>query len=755
MPNDYSNGVGVGDQAGANGHQKRVRVLLSCHACRNSKLKCDRATPCGQCRRKGIPESCQYAPRPEKRKPPRSMAARLKRLEGMVRDMIDTDDPAHASAAKQRTDQGPRNGATVVHGPKATCYVGGTHFMAMLEDIEDLKSYFDDSAEDCDETYDPYENTGSAELLMFSRGVPKDRTELLAMLPEKNVADRLMNRYFNSNSPSRHIIHLPTFLQEYNEFRKDPHRAPLQWIALLYMVLALGIFFSAYFAPHELGADSPVPAMDRFKQFRGAAGWALIWAKYYQPDSHTLQAFLLYVEGDFMTNRENRMNCYLLSSTMIRLMLRMGLHRDPSKLPDITPYEGEMRRRIWNLGVQLDLLVAFNLGLPCMMNGIESDTELPSHLTDSDFDKDSKELPPSRPHTDYTTLTYPIHKAKLMKGFFLVVRQAHSLTPPMYTDVMRIDAGIEEAWKGVPTFMKMKPLDECVMDLPAQVVQRFGLASMYQKSRCILHRRYLVEFTPKPEHDYSRRVCLEAALESLTYQELMHEACKPGGILNRGTWFVAAMVAIHDFLLADMVVALVIQTDKFWEVGGESNWMARGGPAYTRDALVERLKRSCLMWADLASNASEFKKAQDVVRTMLGKIQTQLGIEADDLELSATSASSNGEEAASMARLTIVGSHPSSLPSNIEPSPESFAEFGMMDANLAAAPDGTAQVTSDPPWMMQNGSDWNYFDAMARGPDGMQPMVQAPHDNGWPGEKVMGDSFYNFTTSNSWYFSPS
>lgn len=81
---DTDNQAPSGGASGANGHPKRVRVLLSCHPCRNSKLKCDRATPCGQCLRKGKPDGCLYAPRPEKRKPAKTMAARLKRLEGSM-----------------------------------------------------------------------------------------------------------------------------------------------------------------------------------------------------------------------------------------------------------------------------------------------------------------------------------------------------------------------------------------------------------------------------------------------------------------------------------------------------------------------------------------------------------------------------------------------------------------------------------------------------------------------------------------------
>lgn len=82
---------------------KRTRVLLSCHACRTSKLKCDRQAPCGQCVKKGRPDGCAYAPRPERPgRQARGMAARLRRLEGMVRGMLDengADLPPAAVAA--------------------------------------------------------------------------------------------------------------------------------------------------------------------------------------------------------------------------------------------------------------------------------------------------------------------------------------------------------------------------------------------------------------------------------------------------------------------------------------------------------------------------------------------------------------------------------------------------------------------------------------------------------------------------------
>lgn len=328
------------------------------------------------------------------------------------------------------------------------------------------------------------------------------------------------------------------------------------------------------------------------------------------------------------------MNCYLLAAVCIRIMLKMGLHRDPSRLgagagagtgagtgagAGISAYEGEMRRRIWGLAVQIDLLVSFHLGLPSMINGIESDTQPPRNLLDEDFDEDTAELPPARSAADYTHMTYPIFKASICKVFGQVARQAHSLTAPTHAEVMEIDRLLEERWAAIPPFMKVRPLHTCITDPPFQVIQRFGIGALYQKARCVLHRRYLVEKDPRPEHDYSRRTCLLGALALLEYQNTLFEATKPGGLLSQNGWFVSSL-SMHDFLLAAMIVYLVLQNDQYEEPGGDSNWMEKDTPLPNKQQLMDALIKSHGIWKEVAAENPEVKKAPEVLEVMFRKI---------------------------------------------------------------------------------------------------------------------------------------
>lgn len=545
--------------------------------------------------------------------------------------------------------------------------------------IEDLKCYFDDpDSDEEDEVNDVMDGPG---LLLFSRGAPRNRADLLAQLPERAIADRLITRYFSSMSPSQHILHRPTFARTYAQFHQDPSSVTLHWVAQLFMMLALGVHFNSFQAPHEIEGDSPVPASDRIRHYRSCAGWALVWGKYTQPNSTTLPALMLYVESHFLFNRGAQMNCYVLSGVLVRLMLKMGLHRDPSKLAGLSAFEGEMRRRMWNMGIQIETIVSFHMGLPSMMQSIETDTNVPRNLKDEDFDTDTLELPPSRPPTDYTTMTYPVSKTKIVHVFGQIARQAHGLTPPPYSEVLRLDTLLQETWKNVPNFMMVRPLDDCVGDPPTLLIQRFGLRSLYNKSRCVLHRRYLAESPPNKEHDYSRQQCLEGAVSLMETQGLIWEACRPARSLAHHGWFISSL-SVHDYLLAAMVLYLIIQNEHYDDASSGIEWTTGKTPKPTKDELKEMIKRSHQIWLRVSQTTAEVRKTADTLAVMLAK----LGLPVDENSVSTLDETSATQTVGSESGLC-GGSGSSIMPHS------SISNFQSTDPLSTMSFDGTSALT--------------------------------------------------------------
>ncbi|KAL7936744.1 fungal-specific transcription factor domain-containing protein [Trichoderma chlorosporum] len=719
--------LGLTSGASASLVKKRTRILLSCAPCRTSKLKCDREQPCGQCAKKGRLDLCVYAPKPEKKRPAaKGMAARLKRLEGMVRGMMDDEGNLKPVAQTEGEGAAPQLKGKVVHGDRATTYVGATHCLAMLEDIEDIKAYFDDPG-DSDDDLLPGEELDGPEMLLYSRGAPTSREELLAQLPERHVADRLVTRYFSSKSPSQHIIHRPTFSRAYVQFWQNPSEASLHWVALLFMVLTLGVFFNNFSAPDEVEGDSPISVKDRIKQYRSCAGWALIWGKYSQPTSMTIPAFILYVEADFILNRAAQMNCYLLSGVCVRLMLKMGFHRDPSHLANISAFEGEMRRRQWNMAAQIDLLVSFHMGLPSMLSGIETDTELPRNLEDDDFDEKCKELPQPRPENVYTFMTYAIHKSRLLRVFGKIAQQAHSLTPPSYSDVLKLDNLLTETWSSIPSFMYVKPLEECVGEEPHQIIQRYGIASLYHKCRCVLHRRYLAEADPKPEHDYSRNQCLDAATTLLDFQYASWVGCQPGNVLGRSGWFMSSL-AVHDFMLAAMILFLVIQNDNYSEDGTGFGTAGRQREAPTKEQMMGMIRRSHDISCQVFNKLTDLRKTADTLAVMLAKLGRP--VERSSPASASTQYPLSGRDSSRSASSHVVSldavGHTSDYPnggfedSGSSSGPTPFSQAASAAADVGAIPgrgNASAPIANnvdqfDMSWMLSvDNVDWRHLDA--------------------------------------------
>lgn len=403
------------------------------------------------------------------------------------------------------------------------------------------------------------------------------------------------------------------------------------------MVLTIGLIFSPEDTAEPARATgSPSPErMAQIKAYRAAAGWALVYGRYTQAGIDTIPPLLLFVESEMSINTSSQMGCYVLLGVCVRLMLKVGLHRDPSKLPNISPFDAEMRRRMWSLAVTIDLLVSFHVGLPSIVQGIESDTALPRNLVDEDFDENCVELPPPGPDTEYTTLSYPINKCAVSKVFGRIAVYSHSLTPPSYAEVQRLEQLLLDTWDKVPWTMKPRPLEECITDHPHQIMHRDGLHSLFHKSRCVLHRRYLTEPIFRAEHAASRKKCLESALELLRRHDDVWQGMRPGHVFSSSAWFFS-VITVYDFLLASAVVYICVQSPTYPNGDDGRPWFPPGTTMPSKSELVKLLK-SHGYWVAMMEGRADFKKVSTVVNTMLRKLAVADSSpkEADELHIPA------------------------------------------------------------------------------------------------------------------------
>lgn len=281
-----------------------------------------------------------------------------------------------------------------------------------------------------------------------------------------------------------------------------------------------------------------------------------------------------------------------------------------------------MRRRIWGLVKMLDVFFSNQIALPSMISEHDCDTELPRNLYDEDFGPDTKVLPPSRPNTEPTSVSYLIYKIKLCIQLGAILQTTGRVMDQVhYEEILRYDAKLRDIRTEMPPHLKMQPLGECQGPLTL-VMARFNLDVLYLKIMCLLHRKYIPRARHNPRYAHSRRSGIEASLETLRHLGTLHRESQPNGRLHPIKWFVTS-VATKDFLLPAMLIALDLHFDNVGQgsAGQGSHFWSRE----QRQEMISSLELTRDVWKQLADISIEAVKASNTLEIMLAKIKSSGG----------------------------------------------------------------------------------------------------------------------------------
>jgi hypothetical protein len=278
-----------------------------------------------------------------------------------------------------------------------------------------------------------------------------------------------------------------------------------------------------------------------------------------KPVKYMIDTMLLYSMEVHAEEGEGDSGSWLFGGSIVRIAMQQGWHRDPSQHPNVSVFDGEMRRRLWAILSQYDLLLCTKAGIPKSTRFSECDVAPPSNLYPEELYEGMSQLPPSRPLTEETPSLYFVLKYHLMRAFGNVIEFLHDVTPQSYSEVLKIDAHLMETYNMIPPHLQVRSVDDQTNDAPARVTERYLLNLYHHKAVCILHRKYWNERTLDApdacDFHYSRKTCVSSAMVLVEQQASMHRAIKPGGPLATMKWY-QWPVANHDYLLAAMILCL-------------------------------------------------------------------------------------------------------------------------------------------------------------------------------------------------------
>ncbi|KAI1332773.1 hypothetical protein F5Y16DRAFT_125299 [Xylariaceae sp. FL0255] len=625
--------------------QKRNRPPVSCLLCRTRKVKCDRQQPCERCVKSGEASFCEYAPRaarkprgPDSRLSVEShpkqegvsrpvLQVRLQKLEELVNGLVTAGTfPEYSlhtpSSSDHRTELDTRSdlssppslgaptslplGGTTRTGDGT--YVGGTHWASILESIHDIQGILDAEAElpspPSPQPINSHWPVQQSQDFVFGKGVMITHEEAMARLPPQHQTDHLVLQYFRNRFLAAPYIHTNKFKREYDSFWRDPTSVSLLWISCLASILEIS---SATVASKDQVTMSELATPG---QLSSLAVDCLLAGDYLSAKPYSVEALLLHGFVELKISGGITSVLWSKFGLTARIAQRMGYHRDPKYLSNVTPFEGELRRRAWFFIEVFDCLHSFAMGVPPIIRDDECDTESPGNLYDSDFDENMMVLPPSRPVTEPTSTLYLCIKSKLCRILRRVIRMSLSIHPPSYDEVLKVNDELIEYHNQVPASLQIKPVRSySFTEQSFDIMHRLMLEMMYLKSVCVLHRPYLNREKDNPRCEVSRNACREAALKIMDIHAEYEEESRPGGRLYEDKGMLASLT-LHDFLIASMVICLDLTENLPSSAADKSRKLKALGASYK-------------IWSERKHTDPEAAHATRVVGAILRKVSIQ------------------------------------------------------------------------------------------------------------------------------------
>lgn len=390
------------------------------------------------------------------------------------------------------------------------------------------------------------------------------------------------------------------------------------WVGLLFSIMCMASAYSRSSTALSTlpGAVEATEHADRKIQiYRERVVQCLTLADYTKCGPYTIETMIFYLSIEYAQASGNQTGLWLLLGTVIRLAVRMGYHREATTSTYLSPFQAEMRRRNWAALFMLDSAAADQYGLPRMVNEALVDAHGPTNLLDEDLSPNMETLPPSRPDHETTIVGFLAIKNRLLSTRNIITDlTSYPNKSVSYKEILKLDKIVKEQFQNIPGPLKMRPMSKSLTDSSGVIANRIFLALVSYKSRCMLHQHFLLAARTDDRYRYSRKACIESALELLRIQESIREECQIGRRLSHEHWKFEASVQ-HVFYLA----ATILCVDLNYDLSEVPSKRRLGKETFPKS--VKALQGCFNIWVNSTDKSRESQKVVAMLRFILEKAQ--------------------------------------------------------------------------------------------------------------------------------------
>lgn len=702
---------------------------------------------------------------------------RLKRLEGVVQTLnaqVEEEQQAHSDEG-QRSRQGShangedkcsrgmgsptvavddtvdglesRFGRLVVDEGRSR-YINNSFWASLNNEVEDLKSILVNASDDEDESYpSPATSDACSSHQSFIFGYSSTSVGMLDLHPPADHIPIHWSLFKENVDPLCKVLHVPTIEPKVLEAANHLDKIPKGLECLM---------FSIYYG--SITSLTPQECLEKFGEersgllmkYRFALEQSLSRANFlYCDETIILQAFVIFLI--LLRRNDDARVIWTLTGLVVRIAQTLGIHRDGSHF-NLSPFEIEMRRRLWWQVCILDARASEDHGCDPTIVEAQFDTQMPLNVNDTDLDPDMKEFPEGR--VGFTEMTFCIIRFEVANIF----RRILYIPPgPNRCSAYFANLSIPEKEKWISEChqrLEEKYLKNCDMSVPLYWVT----ATI---SRLIMSKMWLVVYHPHQRRDGGASLPQETkdklfitSLENIEYSILLETEART----MKWGWLFRTYVQWHAiaFLLSELCVrtkgeaverawrALEATAGKWWYPLNESAskryrqgclWrplrklMAKARAARERELALERaaasLKTQTTSYADIGqvfdalpptTQQQPYKQLDAMLQPTAPRLGEVPSSSPPRIPIGQSISSPTNVEAQNISELTEMGfdwfmgdlSMMGPLAEDITPGSINGL---MQDRNLSPQNSGTSPNS---PVLGDGGLDWTNWDDMVR-----------------------------------------
>ncbi|KAJ5101341.1 hypothetical protein NUU61_003563 [Penicillium alfredii] len=335
--------------------------------------------------------------------------------------------------------------------------------------------------------------------IIKARRAPTWPTPPTSDIPPKEVADTLIECYLRTFETIYRVLHVPSFRRDYEALWVSETEPNTAFLVQLKLILALGTI------AHD----------EQFSLRTSAVRWvyeAQTWLS--EPEFKSrLNIQFLQTNILLLLARENigvnGGSAWISAGVILRIAVLMGLHQDPACLPQGTTFALEMRRRMWNVVLEITLQSSMEGGAPPLLSLDDFDTEPPGNFDD---DQLMAQDPIPKSEHEFTGMSMVIALRKMFPLRLAILKYLNGLSShSTYDQTLRFDAQIRASYKTLCQILQQYKSTSGASPSRFEICTLDSLMCRYLSA---LHVPYLGAAIHEIAYAYSRKVVVETALKA-------------------------------------------------------------------------------------------------------------------------------------------------------------------------------------------------------------------------------------------------